>query len=231
MIGEVGQAVSPLTGDFADQAFTNALLKHDLAHGTAEAHDFGRDATAGEAVFAPAAPGRRRRRRLRLRLRAQPRPQRLRPGHPRRPGLHRRAGRPGSPARPDPARIPRQLARRPDHERDRRGSRADARGPRSQATAVTPLGDPSPQTREEKSDGNLHHHWTAPRFSTRTGAAASRSCSATAGRSPLTPGMTSCSSWPRTATALSPMTAVATGAPASPGTATTWTPTPTTWPR
>ncbi|MGD0937826.1 MAG: carotenoid oxygenase family protein [Streptosporangiaceae bacterium] len=57
MIGEVGQAVSPLTGDFADQAFTNALLKHDLVHGTAEAHDFGRDATAGEAVFTPTTPG------------------------------------------------------------------------------------------------------------------------------------------------------------------------------
>ena len=56
MIGEVGQAVSPLTGNFADQAFTNALLKHDLAQGTAEAHDFGRDATAGEAVFTPATP-------------------------------------------------------------------------------------------------------------------------------------------------------------------------------
>ena len=56
MIGEVGQAVSPLTGNFADQAFTNALLKHDLAQGTAEAHDFGRDATAGEAVFTPAIP-------------------------------------------------------------------------------------------------------------------------------------------------------------------------------
>ena len=56
MIGEVGRAVSPLTGDFADQAFTNALLKHDLAHGTGEVHDFGRDATAGEAVFAPTTP-------------------------------------------------------------------------------------------------------------------------------------------------------------------------------
>jgi carotenoid cleavage dioxygenase-like enzyme len=56
MIGGVGQAISPLTGDFADEAFTNALLKHDLAHGTAEVHDFGRDATAGEAVFAPASP-------------------------------------------------------------------------------------------------------------------------------------------------------------------------------
>jgi len=56
MIGDVGQAISPLTGDFADEAFTNALLKHDLAHGTAEVHDFGRDATAGEAVFVPVSP-------------------------------------------------------------------------------------------------------------------------------------------------------------------------------
>ena len=57
MIGDVARAISPLTGDFADEAFTNALLKHDLAHGTAEIQDFGRDATAGEAVFAPASPG------------------------------------------------------------------------------------------------------------------------------------------------------------------------------
>ena len=34
----------------------NAVLKHDLAAGTVEAHEFGRDATAGEAVFAPASP-------------------------------------------------------------------------------------------------------------------------------------------------------------------------------
>ena len=32
------------------------MLKHDLAAGTVQAHQFGRDATAGEAVFAPAAP-------------------------------------------------------------------------------------------------------------------------------------------------------------------------------
>ncbi|HUK68312.1 MAG TPA: carotenoid oxygenase family protein [Streptosporangiaceae bacterium] len=56
VIGEVSQATAPLSGDFADQAFANALLKHDLAHGTVEAHEFGRDATAGEAVFAPASP-------------------------------------------------------------------------------------------------------------------------------------------------------------------------------
>jgi carotenoid cleavage dioxygenase len=53
-IGEVSRATIPLSGDFADQAFANALLKHDLADGTAEAHEFGRDATAGEAVFVPA---------------------------------------------------------------------------------------------------------------------------------------------------------------------------------
>ncbi len=57
VIGEVGQAITPLTGDFADEALANALLKHDLARGTAEAHDFGRNATAGEAVFVPAAAG------------------------------------------------------------------------------------------------------------------------------------------------------------------------------
>ena len=52
VIGEVNRAVVTPGGDFADQAFSNALLKHDLAHGSTEAHEFGRDATAGEAVFA-----------------------------------------------------------------------------------------------------------------------------------------------------------------------------------
>ena len=56
VIGEVSRATIPLSGDFADQAFANALLKHDLAHGTVEAHEFGPDATAGEAVFVPASP-------------------------------------------------------------------------------------------------------------------------------------------------------------------------------
>jgi carotenoid cleavage dioxygenase-like enzyme len=56
VIGDVSRGTVSLGGDFADQAFANALLKHDLAHGTTEAHEFGRDATAGEAVFAPAAP-------------------------------------------------------------------------------------------------------------------------------------------------------------------------------
>jgi carotenoid cleavage dioxygenase len=56
VIGEVSRATIALSGDFADQAFSNALLKHDLAHGTTQAHEFGRDATAGEAVFVPRAP-------------------------------------------------------------------------------------------------------------------------------------------------------------------------------
>jgi carotenoid cleavage dioxygenase len=43
-------------GDFADGAFANALLKHDLAAGTTQAHGFGPDAPAGEAVFAPSSP-------------------------------------------------------------------------------------------------------------------------------------------------------------------------------
>jgi Domain of unknown function (DUF4062) len=38
---------------------------------------------------------------------------RRRPGHPRRTGLHRRAGRACPPASPDPARLPRQLDSRP----------------------------------------------------------------------------------------------------------------------
>ena len=57
VIGEVNRAVVSSGGDFADEAFSNALLKHDLAHGSTEAHEFGRDATAGEAVFAPGVPG------------------------------------------------------------------------------------------------------------------------------------------------------------------------------
>jgi carotenoid cleavage dioxygenase len=52
VIGEVARAVTA-TGDFADDAFTNALLQHDLLSGTVKAHEFGRDAAVGEAVFAP----------------------------------------------------------------------------------------------------------------------------------------------------------------------------------
>ena len=51
VIGEVIQAITA-TGDFPDNAFTNAILKHDLDHATVQAHEFGRDATAGDAVFA-----------------------------------------------------------------------------------------------------------------------------------------------------------------------------------
>jgi carotenoid cleavage dioxygenase-like enzyme len=56
VIGEVNQATAPLSGDFADDAFANALLKHDLARGTVETHGFGPDAAVGEGVFAPASP-------------------------------------------------------------------------------------------------------------------------------------------------------------------------------
>ena len=55
-IGEVGRAAFNMQGDFADQAFTNAIFKHDLTGGTVERHEFGTDATVGEAVFAPSAP-------------------------------------------------------------------------------------------------------------------------------------------------------------------------------
>jgi carotenoid cleavage dioxygenase-like enzyme len=51
--GEVGRATVRMDGTFQDAAFTDALLKHDLATGTVEAHRFPRDATVGEAVFAP----------------------------------------------------------------------------------------------------------------------------------------------------------------------------------
>ena len=57
VIAAVGHAAISPGGGFADEAFSNALLKHDLAAGTVQAHEFGHDATAGEAVFAPAAPG------------------------------------------------------------------------------------------------------------------------------------------------------------------------------
>ena len=56
VIGAVGHATVSPSGDFADEAFSNALLKHDLTAGTVQAHEFGKDATAGEGVFAPTAP-------------------------------------------------------------------------------------------------------------------------------------------------------------------------------
>ena len=57
VIGAIGHATISPSAAFADEAFGNALLKHDLAAGTVQAHEFGKEATAGEAVFAPAAPG------------------------------------------------------------------------------------------------------------------------------------------------------------------------------
>jgi carotenoid cleavage dioxygenase len=54
--GEVGRATVGRDGSFADGAFTDALLKHDLRTGTVEAHRFPRDSAVGEAVFAPSAP-------------------------------------------------------------------------------------------------------------------------------------------------------------------------------
>jgi carotenoid cleavage dioxygenase-like enzyme len=52
-IRELTRAIT-VAGDFGDNAFANALIKHDLANGSSEVHEFGRDAAAGEAVFAPA---------------------------------------------------------------------------------------------------------------------------------------------------------------------------------
>ncbi len=55
VIGEVNRAIT-VSGDFSDDAFANAILRHDLTAGTVQAREFGRDHTVGEAVFAPAAP-------------------------------------------------------------------------------------------------------------------------------------------------------------------------------
>jgi Retinal pigment epithelial membrane protein len=92
MIGEVSPAISPLTGDFADEAFTSALLRHDLTHGTAETHDFGQHATAGEPCSLPPRPARPK-------TTAMSSPRCTTPTAalltwpPRRPGLHRGARR------------------------------------------------------------------------------------------------------------------------------------------
>jgi carotenoid cleavage dioxygenase-like enzyme len=56
VIGDVSRATVQRNGDFRDDAFANALLKHDLSAGTVEVHPFGRGAAAGEAVFAPSSP-------------------------------------------------------------------------------------------------------------------------------------------------------------------------------
>src|ERR1700751_4429397 len=55
VIGEAARAITA-AGDFAADAFRNGPLRHGLASGTVEAHEFGRDATVGEGVFAPASP-------------------------------------------------------------------------------------------------------------------------------------------------------------------------------
>ena len=55
VIGEINRAIT-VAGDFSDDAFANELLKHDLTAGTVQARAFGRDATVGEAVFAPSSP-------------------------------------------------------------------------------------------------------------------------------------------------------------------------------
>ena len=70
---------------------------------------------------------------------------------------------------------------------------------------------------------------TAPRSTSRTGAPANRSSSATAGPSAPTPGRTRCSSSPSAATDASLTIAAAMATRASRGSATTCTRTPTTW--
>ncbi|RBY77273.1 carotenoid oxygenase [Geodermatophilus sp. TF02-6] len=57
LVGEVSRDTVRPNGDFGDDAFANALLKHDLSTGAVEVHRFERDAAAGEAVFAPSSPG------------------------------------------------------------------------------------------------------------------------------------------------------------------------------
>jgi carotenoid cleavage dioxygenase-like enzyme len=55
VIGEASRDTVHPSGTFRDDAFADALLKHDLATGTVEAHRFARGAAVGEAVFAPSA--------------------------------------------------------------------------------------------------------------------------------------------------------------------------------
>jgi hypothetical protein len=46
VIGEVSRSIT-VSGEFSDDAFANAILRHDLVAGTAQAREFGRDATVG----------------------------------------------------------------------------------------------------------------------------------------------------------------------------------------
>jgi len=54
---EMFQAYDALDGVPPDQAFSNALIKQDLAKGTSEVHRFPRDAAVSEAVFVPSRTG------------------------------------------------------------------------------------------------------------------------------------------------------------------------------
>ena len=56
VVGEYNRAAIQPDGGFGDEAFSNTQLKHDLIAGTVQAHEFGKDATTGEAVFVPTAP-------------------------------------------------------------------------------------------------------------------------------------------------------------------------------
>jgi carotenoid cleavage dioxygenase len=55
-IAEHSRATVQPSSGFADEAFTNTLIKHDLVTDTVQAHEFGPDAAVGEPVFAPAGP-------------------------------------------------------------------------------------------------------------------------------------------------------------------------------
>ncbi|EYF08127.1 Lignostilbene-alpha,beta-dioxygenase [Chondromyces apiculatus DSM 436] len=55
VMGALIASMAPLGAKLPGEAFTNALLKHDLVRGTSEIHSFGRDAAVGEGVFAPSA--------------------------------------------------------------------------------------------------------------------------------------------------------------------------------
>ena len=113
VIGAVGRATVSPGGDFADDAFTNALLKHDLAARHRPGAPVRQQRHCRRGGLRPGRTRRRRGRRLRHGLRPQHRPQRRRPGHPRRTRLHQPARGTSAPASPDPARLPRQLDPRP----------------------------------------------------------------------------------------------------------------------
>ena len=112
------------------------------------------------------------------------------------------------------------------------GAAVTTTGPRGPRRAPAAAGS----THRARSSRGGHHalrhrRRRRRRSSTRTGATTGRrSSSATAGRSTPTPGRPPRCSSPSTGTAPSPTTGAATAGPARPGTATRWTPTPTTSP-